>query len=353
MDKASIIARVRAELMTLPAVKRATARKLKGLGKESRAAEVPLDEFVALLFEEGSAYKLAKRIGVAQTNIVQRRKWIEERLQVDLPKGRPEVWQKRHNAQHIDIVLENGTIIVGSDLHAWPEIYGTAMAAYVDFHRRLQPDWSVLNGDGIDGAKTSRHPRLGWEGAPEIHEEIDALRDFSEKVRAASPGTKRKRTGGNHDKPRFDGYFASRAAEMHGVKGTCLADHLPGWDEVMSITVNGNCIIQHRYRTGIHAVYNNVRDFGCHVVTGHRHKQEVRPWTNQLGTWYGVDCGTLAPIHHPAFFYTEQKKPTDWRSGFAVLTFKDGKLMPPELAQVTDEEAGEVYFRGQTLKYDL
>lgn len=321
--------------------------------KSNRGVEaVPLDEFVALLYEEGSAYKLAKRLGISHTMVARRRRFVEEQLKIDLPKGRPEVWKELSTAQHINIELLNGTVIVGSDLHAWPELYGTAMAAYVDFHRRLKPDWSILNGDGLDGSQIGRHARIGWDQAPKTSEELDALRGFLGEVRAASPGTKRKRTKGNHD-GRFDTYFSTRAAEMEGVRGTCLADHLDGWDECMSITFNGNCIVQHRYKSGIHAIYNNVRDFGCHVITGHRHKAEVRPWTNQMGTWYGVDSGMLAPIGHPCFNYTEMKKPTDWRSAFAVLTFKDGNLMPPELAVVTSEDEGEVYFRGQTLKYEL
>lgn len=321
--------------------------------RSAHQATVPLDEFVALLYEEeGSAYRLAKRLGISHTQAALRRRNVEESLGIQLPKGRPEVWREMHHRQHIDYRLDDGVVIVGSDAHCWPEIYGTAMAAFVDFHRRLKPDLTILNGDGLDGARISRHPRNGWEQRPKVKEELEATSDFLDQITKANPNGKRKRTKGNHDS-RFDSYFSSHAAEMEGVMGTKLEDHLPGWQECMSITINGNCIVQHRYRSGIHAVYNNVREYGCHVVTGHRHRQEARPWTNQLGTWWGVDTGVLAPVNHPAFAYTEQRKPTDWRSGFAVLTFKDGKLMPPDLATVTDEDRGEIYFRGQTLRYEL
>jgi hypothetical protein len=342
----SIIARVRSELMTRAGPRRAAARTGK------TAAEVPLDTFVELLYEEGSAYRLAQRIGVAQTNVVQRRKWIEQQLGVELPRGRPEVWRKEAEESHLDIEIIDGTAIVGSDLHAWPELYGTAMAAYIDFHARLKPTWSFLNGDGLDGAKISRWPRDRWTSPPKVKDELDALRDYGERVRRASPDTKRRRTRGNHD-DRFDNYFSSNAAEMEGVQGTRLADHLPGWDECMSINVNGNCLIQHALRSGVHAIYNNVKELGCHSVTGHRHKAEVRAVTNQMGTWYGVDSGMLAPAWHPCFAYTRMKRPTEYRSAFAVLTWCGGKLMPPELALVTNEDNGEVYFRGQVLKYEL
>ena len=328
-------------------MKRPEFRRNKGV------ESVPLDEFVALLYEcGGSTYKLGKLINCAPRMVSERRLNIERALGIELPRGRPEIWKAQSHRQHVDLEIINGTMIVGSDLHCWPEIYGTAMAAFVDFQRTLKPEWTILNGDGLDGSRISFHHRIGWDRRPEVKEELTALQDYLDEVVKANPNGKRKRTKGNHD-GRFDTYFSSRAAEVEGIRGTSLADHLPGWDECMSITVNGNCIIQHRYRSGIHAVYNNVRDYGCHVVTGHRHKQEIRPWTNQMGTWYGVDAGMLAPISHPCFDYTEQRRPTDWRSGFVVLTWSEGELMPPEPVIVTDEDKGEVYFRGKTLRYEL
>jgi len=42
--------------------------------------------------------------------------------------------------------------------------------------------------------------------------------------------------------------------------------------------------------------------------------------------------------------YTEDG-PLDWRPGFCVLTYRDGKLMVPELVSVWDEK--RVQFRGE------
>jgi hypothetical protein len=33
-----------------------------------------------------------------------------------------------------------------------------------------------------------------------------------------------------------------------------------------------------------------------------------------------------------------------------VLTFHNGKLMPPELVEVIDEDAGLIFFRGQVVQ---
>jgi hypothetical protein len=45
-----------------------------------------------------------------------------------------------------------------------------------------------------------------------------------------------------------------------------------------------------------------------------------------------------------------EDSPRNWRSGGAVLTFHDSKLMPPELFEVIDEDEGLVYFRGEVFK---
>lgn len=316
---------------------------------------VPLDEFVALLYEEGgSAYRLAKRIGVAHTIVAQRRKFIEEQIGVELPRGRPEVWKSQAHRRRIDINVDDATLLVGSDLHAWPEEYGVAMAAFIDLNRRLKPEFVIMNGDGLDGAKISRHSRIGWDKRPSVKEELDALSDYFDQVRKANPNAKYFYTYGNHSM-RFETYLASNAPEVEGLKGTTLAEYLPGWELCMAILFNKNVLVKHRHKSGVHNAWNNVRDAGIHIITGHTHRQVARPWSNMSGTWYGVDLGMMARVEGPQFDYTEcgNSGLSDWRSGFGVFTIKDGNMRPPELAEVTNEEAGEIYFRGKTLKYEL
>jgi hypothetical protein len=73
------------------------------------------------------------------------------------------------------------------------------------------------------------------------------------------------------------------------------------------------------------------------------------PWTDLTGTRYGVDTGSLANVWGDQFLYTEDST-RNHRSGFAVLTFYEGKLLPPELCEVLDEDEGLVVFRGEVLK---
>ena len=86
---------------------------------------------------------------------------------------------------------------------------------------------------------------------------------------------------------------------------------------------------------------------GVTMVTGHLHSLKVTPFNDYTGNRFGVDTGTLAEINGPQFMDYMEDNPANWRSGFAVLTFKDGRLLWPELVHKWDE--GLVEFRGQVV----
>lgn len=311
-----------------------------------RVPLVPCERIVELLLEHnGSGYKVAKITGVAPNSINERRQTIEAVLNVRLPRGRPETWAEQPVRLRRDISITNGTILVGSDAHVWPEIETTAMKAFAGVNQLLKPDYVVFNGDGLDGVSNSRHPRIGWTQGPGLKEELEALSDWLEHVRKQNLNGQYYYNYGNHDL-RFDTYLSGVAAQYEGIAGTSLSDHLPGWQLGMAFHVPGVVMIKHRHRGGIHAARNNTIAAGISTVTGHLHSPKVVPVTDYRGTRYGVDCGFLASLDHPAFSYAECD-PKDWRPGFVVLTIVDGRLMPPELAEVVDEEAGTFYFRGR------
>jgi hypothetical protein len=70
-------------------------------------------------------------------------------------------------------------------------------------------------------------------------------------------------------------------------------------------------------------------------------------WSDYNGTRYGVDTGTLADPWGAQFGYMEDN-PRNWRQGWAMGTIKDGKLMPPEICEVIDED--HVWWRGEKVK---
>jgi predicted phosphodiesterase len=308
------------------------------------------EEFISIWNKYNSAARVAEVLDIDVRNVHTRRKKIEERHSITLFAA-----DKRsptfnitipNNGVRAKVELDDGVIMVASDCHYYPGIISTAHKAFVKLIPQLKPKMIVMNGDVFDGAGVSRHSPIGWQSLPSVKQELEACTDRLNEIESASNSAKLHWTWGNHDL-RFNTRLASQVGTaFEGVQGFNLTDHFPRWKFSTSIMVNGHTMIKHRYHNGIHAIYNNTLKSGTSVVTGHLHSLKVTPWTDYTGTRYGVDTGTMANLDDPAFDYAEDN-PKNWRSGFAVLTFWDGKLMPPELCEVISE--GLVYFRGQVI----
>lgn len=341
----------------LDAVKKFQQFKTKSLADNPSALEamrkgtLDVDLVTALYKFNGSSIRAGNHLGISQSVVSFRRQKLEIALGITLPRARPETWRTLDYTRVLNLTLENGKILIGSDLHCWPNINTTAMQAFLDFNKRLKPEVVILNGDGLDGARISRHGRIGWQQTPDVKSELLALIDYLDQVRKANPNALYKRTRGNHDS-RFDTFLSAKIPELEGVTGATLEDHLPGWEECTAIWVNGReCYIKHRGRSGgVHSTFNEVRRIGTNFVHGHLHAQNLIQYRNAMGDLYGVDLGMMAAVEGPQFAYCEADI-TNWRSGFAVLTFRDGKLLPPSLATVIDENNGELSFGGEIFIY--
>jgi len=308
-------------------------------------------EFIALWNKHGSASVMAKILGVAERNINMRRRSIEKRQGIVLAgiaKSSPDfqVTYAQNNVR-TNVKLENGIIVIGSDCHYWPGIISTAHRAFVKIIKDLNPKMVIMNGDVFDGSSISRHPVSGWGSTPTAKQELEACQERLEEIQKAAKGSALHWTWGNHDM-RFNARLAAQVGDsFKGIQGMNLTDHFPLWKFSTSIMVNESTMIKHRYHNGIHAVYNNTMKAGISVVTGHLHSLKVTPWSDYRGDRYGVDTGTLCDVNGDQFEYAEDN-PKNHRSGFAVLTFVDGKMLPPELCQVWDDD--HVVFRGQLIK---
>ena len=140
--------------------------------------------------------------------------------------------------------------------------------------------------------------------------------------------------------------LVSMAPQYAGMHGTRLKDHFPRWTSCWSVKIN-DVMVKHRFRSGVHAGHNNTVNAGLTTVTGHTHQLEVKPFTDYNGTRYGVQCGTVSDLGGLKFGYSEDN-PANHRSGFIVLTFKDGALLQPETVVAVDNE--HVDFRGKLWK---
>jgi hypothetical protein len=247
---------------------------------------------------------------------------------------------------HLDV--PNGTVIIGGDAHYWPGPPSTAHRAFVKFIKEMKPRAVIMNGDAFDGARISRYPPIGWAEQPTVQQEIEVVQERLHEITMACPkGCRRLWPLGNHDS-RFETRIATVAPEYAKVAGVSLKDHFPLWEPCWSVFIGDDVVVKHRFKGGMHAPQNNTLWSGRTTITGHLHSAKVQPITDYNGTRYGVDTGCLADPMAPAFLDYAEDNPRSWRSGFCVLTFKDGKLLWPELVIVWD--ADHVQFRGELVK---
>lgn len=302
----------------------------------------PDEEFVRL-FKQLGPTRTAKQLGISERSVYKRRRNLQRFEPIPGPANADVRYPGR-----VPLEIKNGAVIVGSDFHIWPGEPSTCLRAFKKFVADLQPSAVILNGDVMDFPRISRHPQ-NWESAPDPQEEIEAAQDhLDDIVRSCKRGTQKLWTLGNHD-ARFEQMIANAAPQYRGVKGVHLSDHFGVWQKAMSCFINegvegGATMVKHRWKGGMNATRANTLNAGVSMVTGHLHSQNVRPLSDyRRHDRYGVDTGCVADKEHRAFSYTEDAA-LDWRSGFAVLTYRDGVLMPPEL--VTKMDSKTVWFRG-------
>jgi hypothetical protein len=246
------------------------------------------------------------------------------------------------------LAIRNGSIVVGSDAHYSPKLITTAHKAFCNVIAEHAGDIKavILNGDLLDGARISKHARIGWQKTYSVKDELEAVQDRLGEIEAAARGMKLMRTIGNHD-VRFDSRLAHSAPEYEGIAGFALADHLPAWKDSYRIDVNEDTVVIHSVANGMHAAYNNVvKGAGYHVVTGHTHRLQAVQFRGFGKLRYGIETGMLADPSQDEFHYLTGRN-ANWQSGFALLTWRDGELLHPEFCSVRDD--GKAYFRGQRM----
>lgn len=322
----------------------------------ARRGAVTDEEFIEA-WRQGCASptQVSRITGINIRNVYSRRNALV-RKGIDLPSSMAMKYTKAYETdtsrayvRERQANITDGIIIVFSDAHFWPQEMTVANAALLEVIKVLRPKRIVANGDIFDGARISRHAPLGWADLPTVKEELEVCTERMHEIRmAAQP----KKTGcqfdwnvGNHDQ-RFDKFLVANVSDYSGVIPR-LQDKFPDWEMAWSLRINRNVMIKHRWHNGVHATYNNALKSGLNIVTGHLHRLCITPWADYTGRRYGVDTGTLSDPLLPQYDYGENNA-TPHTPGFAVLTFKDGQLLPPELCEVID---GVAYFRGQIV-YD-
>jgi hypothetical protein len=311
------------------------------------------DEEFITLFQmcNSNPGNLAAETGMSVRAIQLRRNSIEAKYQhsLDTVTIRERITPK---PERINLGIENGTVIVFSDAHFWPGIKTTAYKGLIWAIQNLENIKAVVNnGDAFDGASISRFPRIGWDSTPSLIGELKAceiaLGEIEDEAKKVNHKMKLIWPLGNHD-ARFENRLAANAPQYEYIKGFSLKDHFPAWQPCWSTWLTQDVIVKHRWKGGVHATHNNTVNSGVTMITGHLHSLKVTPFDDYNGTRYGVDTGTLADPYGPQFENYLENSPTNWRSGFVVLTFYQGQLLWPEVVKVVDKT--HVEFRGKVIK---
>lgn len=247
-----------------------------------------------------------------------RRKWTHERM------------------VHID--APNTTWIIGSDLHIWEKEPSLIYKAFCKVAKVLKVDGIILNGDVIDGGRVSRHPTLLHNYAPRIDQEVEYAKIW---LRMLPNAHHRLWTLGNHDM-RINNYIAQNANELSDYVPS-LFSHFPEWNVAYAFTINELVEVRHRFRSGIHAGYNNSMHSGVTMISGHTHQLQITAVRDRRGTRWGIETGMMNDPNGPQFEYAEGA-PSRANEGFIVVTFDEhGHMLPPEICEMIH---GRPVFRG-------
>jgi predicted phosphodiesterase len=315
------------------------------------------DQFIALWRELKSPKNIAKALGMGERQVFRRRLAIEKRLNIELRSDTAEVTVAKRKIEQTSgharrgIDLEKGRIIVFSDAHFQPDEVTPAYRALLAILKQFKQEIKavVANGDIFDGSQASRHQRINWAQTPTVKQELEACQEMMTGIEeAVTKNTELIWTLGNHD-ARFETFLSNSGITTYeGVVGFSLKDHFPMWKPCWSFWVNEDTCIKHRWKGGWTGGRNNTLNGGVNMITGHTHNMSCMPLTDYNGTRWGVQTGTLAnPLGEQFIHYTEDA-PVDWRSGFVMLSWENGRMLMPEMILISGED--EYEFRGQLHK---
>ena len=313
------------------------------------------EEFIKIWKELGSPTLVGKQLNINPRSALNRRAAIQIRYNIELPtfnsqreeKKSPlkKIEQTPHNVRRGIDVDKVKRVIVFSDAH-FTDTTTTAFKALLMMIDTFKPEVIVCNGDAFDGQVLSRFPSINYDAKPSVLDELSYCRQHLDEIVAHKPaGCELIWTLGNHDM-RYESWLVNKVPEYSGVDGFSLKYHFPEWKTCWSYWIGENTVIKHRFKGGRYAGYNNLLASGnTNIITGHTHVLCVSPISNYQGNFYGVQTGCLADPLSSTFEYCEDS-PKDWRSGFVMLSFDQGRMLMPELIMVSDEQNGEFEFRG-------
>lgn len=320
------------------------------------ATKVTDEEFVQIWMQSKSPLVVSQTTGITVRAVYRRRNSLVAKG-YDLPTVlvphssrtfiQHDTAPQVHFEKNRNIDLKDGTVIIFSDPHFYPDSNTIAQKAILTLIKELKPKVVLCGGDALDGTQISRHdPTRGWHQPPTIREQLECLTQSMTEIKKAAKGAITYMTLGNHD-ARLSRYLAVNAPHSENLPGTRLEDYIPSWALSWTVTINQNkynkgLVLRHRNLGGM--LHLQAQKAGCHYAHGHLHKLGCMI-TPQYGRFlYSIDCGSFADPQSDAFDYMEGAP--QHVQGFVVLTYKNGELLMPEFCYILD---GVAFFRGKVV----
>lgn len=306
------------------------------------------EQFIATWQRLGSPDAVARELGLKVRGLYRRRANLAKRG-IYLPTNAAGVGGKNEWTPRLEFErrrrfeVQDGTVIVFSDPHWLPDHTPVPTRALVRLCEVLRPKLVVCGGDAVDGDTISRwDPTRGHHKRFSVREELETVREHFGMLDAVLRKTPRAWTLGNHD-VRLSRFVAMKAPELADLPGMRLEDWAPHWPLSWTVCINeggpGMTIVRHRNQAGM--LHLQAQKAGCHYVHGHLHRMNDNANPGFAGVRYSVDAGSLADPDSEGFDY--QEGGVGHVCGFAVLTYKAGRLLKPEFCYLHE---GQMMFRG-------
>lgn len=237
--------------------------------------------------------------------------------------------KRAKNVIDIETKLENGTVVIASDIHI-PFQDDGAVRSFIRYCKEKQPEVVVLNGDVLDMFMLSRFTK--GEGRNPL-EEMTMCQGFLDSLRKAVPNADIYYVIGNHEN-RLEKYVLTKAPELASLIEDVFTIIKTSDYRVRgctSVTFNDNFVCKHGTllgnKSGLSAI-KEMENAYMSGATGHTHRlcKYIARKSGRKFVW--LETGCLCSLN-PEYMINP-----NWQVGFAQLEFKNGKLYNSKVIEI-------------------
>lgn len=237
--------------------------------------------------------------------------------------------KRAKNVIDVETKLENGTVIIASDIHI-PFQDDGAVRSFIKYCKEKQPEVVVLNGDVLDMFMLSRFTK--GEGRNPL-EEMTMCQGFLDSLRKAVPNADIYYVIGNHEN-RLEKYVLTKAPELASLIEDVFTIIKTSDYRVRgcaSVTFNDNFVCKHGTYIGNKSGLSAIKEMENSYMsgaTGHVHRGIVYRARKAGRKFVWIETGCLCSLN-PEYCILP-----NWCQGFATVEFKNGKVYKAKFLEI-------------------